>query len=600
MTLSLGGAHAPGEDPAAPAPRSSDADLLQSPAPGPGLRRYPGLDQEAPRVCLRESQFDEEQVVRLLLQELHDRGFADTFAQLQRESGYTLESEPIARFRSSILAGEWGAVEQALLTIGIAAQDSAKAALFIVKRQQFLELLEARQLKQALLILQNELSTLTSDTRQLHQLSSLLMCPTPEDLRTAADWDGGSGRSRFLVLESLQAYISPGKMVPVHRMETLFGQAIAHQCNTCRYHVRPATQGLYMDHTCAETAFPPELQIALTGHGDEVWYVCFSPDGRYLASGSRDKTCIIWDTRDYSIVHRLAGHDGEVSYLAWSPDCRLIVSASSDKTLRLWDVESGEHLQTFRGHAETVASCQWLGDSNRFVSGGLDHRIIIWSTNGNIVKQISSPRVHDLVVSADCRLLLVADDKSDIHAYDLTTLTFMYNLEEPAVVMSLALSADAQYCLAELRSGELHMWDLNTRMRIRTFTGHSQGNYVIRCAFAGLDDRLVATGSEDGTMFVWNRDTGRLLAQLKGHSDTINVCSWSSKMAALATAADDKTIRIWPAYHGAPSDNSQQSGRPRTADGSDVSEDDDEDDDDDNQSVGSEMHSASASIHFSN
>ncbi|KAJ2784102.1 hypothetical protein H4R18_001324 [Coemansia javaensis] len=533
---------------------NSNGNGTQAPAGGSGLLRYPGLDQETRRVCLQESEFDEEQVVRLLLQELHNRGFADSFALLQRESGYTLENEPIAQLRRSILGGDWPAVEEALLAIGLGTQDNANDALFIVKRQHFLELLEARKLKQALLVLQNELSTLTADTQHLHRLSSLLMCPSTEDLRAAAAWDGSAGRSRLLVLEALQAHIPPGKMVPIRRMETLFGQAIARQCEVCRNHVRPASRDLYVDHACSGPVFPQELQVTLSGHTDEVWYVAFSPDGRHLASGSRDKTCIVWSMADHSVVHRLCGHSGEVSYLAWSPDGRYIVSASNDKTLRLWDAETGEHLQTFRGHDETVSSCRWLGDSDRFISGGLDHKIIIWSTNGTIVKQISAPRVHDMVASADCKLLLVADDKSDIHAYDLTTLTFLYNLEESAEVMSLALSADSRYCIAELRDGELHMWDLAARTRMRAFSGHTQGQFVIRCTFAGIDDRLVATGSEDGMVYVWNRATGRLLAQLKGHTKTINVCAWSTPAAALATAADDKTIRIWPAYRGAPSD----------------------------------------------
>ncbi|KAJ2560620.1 hypothetical protein GGH12_004684 [Coemansia sp. RSA 1822] len=426
------------------------------------LKRYPGQEQETQRICLRDSQFEEEQVVRLLLQELHDRGFTDTFNQLQRESGFTLENEPVSQFRNSVLAGEWSKVKDSLSTIGIQTQDSMNAALFLIKRQQFLELLEARKLKQALLVLQNELNTLTNDIQQLHRLSGLLMCPSVEDLRTAADWDGSSGRSRFIVLESLQTYISPGSMVPVHRMETLFGQALAYQCDACKYHVRPANQGLYIDHMCPTSVFPQELQFSLKGHQDEVWYVAFSPDGRYLASGSRDKTCIIWSMSDYSIVHRLNGHQNEVAYIAWSPNSKYIVSASSDRTLRLWDVEAGTQMQVFSGHEETVTSCKWLGTNDRFISGGLDHRIIIWDINGTIVKQISSPRVHDLAVSSDCSLLLVADEKTDIHAYDLTTLTFMYSLNEPAEVMSMALSADARHCITGLRNGELHMWDLDT------------------------------------------------------------------------------------------------------------------------------------------
>ncbi|KAJ2819205.1 hypothetical protein GGI24_004862 [Coemansia furcata] len=182
----------------------------------------------------------------------------------------------------------------------------------------------------------------------------------------------------------------------------------------------------------------------------------------------------------------------------------------------------------------------------------MDRKVIIWNQKGEIVKQVATPRVHDLVISSDCSLLLVADDQNSVHVYDLTTLTFLYTLVEASVIMSLALSSDARYCLTVLKTGGMNMWDLASRTRVREFKGHVQGKYVIRCAFAGLDDRLVALGSEDGSLFVWSRDTGRLLAHLKGHSSTVNACAWSGKLAVLASASDDNSICIWPAYHGAP------------------------------------------------
>ncbi|KAJ1833852.1 hypothetical protein LPJ73_007860, partial [Coemansia sp. RSA 2703] len=89
-----------------------------------GLCRYPGQPQQTSRNCLRDSPYSEEQVVRLIMQELHDRGFVDTLTLLQKESGFTLEDEPIARFRASILAGEWDQVKDALLSIGLSSEEN--------------------------------------------------------------------------------------------------------------------------------------------------------------------------------------------------------------------------------------------------------------------------------------------------------------------------------------------------------------------------------------------------------------------------------------------------------------------------------------------
>ena len=75
----------------------------------------------------------------------------------------------------------------------------------------------------------------------------------------------------------------------------------------------------------------------LKGHNAMVLSVAFSPDGKRLASASRDETVKVWDAATGQEILTLKGHTGLVSSVAFSPDGQRLASASADQTVKVWD-----------------------------------------------------------------------------------------------------------------------------------------------------------------------------------------------------------------------------------------------------------------------
>ena len=116
----------------------------------------------------------------------------------------------------------------------------------------------------------------------------------------------------------------------------------------------------------------------LKGHQHWVNSVAFSPDGKTIVSGSRDKTIRLWDTTGKPIGQPLKGHQAGVYSVAFSPDGKTIISGSSDKTIRLWNTTGKPIGQPLIGHEHHVNKVVFSPDGKTIISGSGDNTIRLW------------------------------------------------------------------------------------------------------------------------------------------------------------------------------------------------------------------------------
>jgi len=282
----------------------------------------------------------------------------------------------------------------------------------------------------------------------------------------------------------------------------------------------------------------------ILGSWESARSVAFSPDGKTLATGSKDKNVRLYDVATGRCLLLLEGHEGTIFSVIFSPDGKLLASGSKDKKIRIWDIATGQTLRTLEGHAGDVNSLSFSPDGKTLASGSDDKSVRIWevSTGKEIDKfRGHVGRVFCVAYSPDGKLIASGSEDKTYRIWDVSRGSEVRKCEGTEIY-SLAFSPDNRVLATGGQDQAIRLWEVASGKEIRKFVGHD--NYISTLVFSP-DGRTLASGSMDKSIRLWDVKNWSELRKFDGDWGTVYSVAFSPDGNALASAYSATAALIW-------------------------------------------------------
>ncbi|XP_034984228.2 serine-threonine kinase receptor-associated protein [Zootoca vivipara] len=290
---------------------------------------------------------------------------------------------------------------------------------------------------------------------------------------------------------------------------------------TCSGHTRPVVDlafsgitpyGYFLISACKDGK--PMLRQGDTGdwigtflgHKGAVWGATLNKDATKAATAAADFTAKVWDGVSGDEIITLA-HKHIVKSVDFTQDSNYLLTGGQDKLLRIYDLNKPEaDPQIVSGHTSGIKKALWSSDDRQILSAD-DKTVRLWDRNTYTeVKAINvAMSVSSMEYIPEGEIIVITYGKT-IAFHSAETLEQIKSFEAPATINSASLHPEKECLVAGGEDFKLYKYDYNTGEELESYKGHFG---PIHCVRFSPDGELYSSGSEDGTLRLWQTTVGK-------------------------------------------------------------------------------------------